>query len=131
MLSAAAMVLVSASLTGAPSVEVNCCAGSSSISATGARVAFVSTADDLVSDDTNFTDDLFVRDVVRGRTERANVTTKEAQSAGSVSGSSLSASGNIVAFASGANDLVRGDTNSVTLCFEPRNCDTSYVSDIF
>jgi Tol biopolymer transport system component len=82
-----------------------------SISATGRFVAFSSAHSNLVADDGNYWDDVFVRDRVRGETTRVSVS-----SAGAVPNDfsffpSISANGRFVAFASIASNLVPGDTN--------------------
>jgi Tol biopolymer transport system component len=82
-----------------------------SISATGRFVAFSSAHPNLVEDDGNYFDDVFVRDRVRGETTRVSV-----GSAGAVPNSdsafpSISANGRFVTFLSLASNLVGGDTN--------------------
>jgi WD40-like Beta Propeller Repeat len=82
------------------------------LSVNGRFVAFVSEASDLVTNDTNDTYDVFVRDLMTGTTKLANV-----NSAGTDSGNGasfnpvLSADGRFVAFDSRASDLVANDTN--------------------
>jgi hypothetical protein len=97
-----------------------------SISADGKRVAFVSIATNLVSDDTNAGWDVFIHDTATGTTGRINVT-----SAGEQTGSiwpfpgpapfvrkvAISADGDTVAFISEAGDLVDGDTNQLPDAF--------------
>lgn len=93
----------------------------SSISADGRYVAFQSGADNLVPDDTNNVVDVFVRDRLAGTTERVSVakTGKEADenSAGNLSGPSISADGRYVAFESDASNLVSGDNNNASDVF--------------
>lgn len=84
------------------------------ISADGQQIAFVSGAANLVLGDSNGLDDIFVRDRTANITTRASVVTGGAQATGS-SGSAtpmLSADGRYVAFASGATNLVSGDSNN-------------------
>ncbi|MGD9905948.1 MAG: IPT/TIG domain-containing protein, partial [Vicinamibacterales bacterium] len=83
------------------------------ISADGRRIAFVSDASNLVNGDTNHRWDVFVHDRTTGRTVRVNVGRGGRQSAGDPAPSppALSDDGRLVAFASLASDLVRGDTN--------------------
>jgi hypothetical protein len=82
------------------------------LSADGRFVAFESTANDLVANDTNDASDIFVRDIKTGTTTLASV-----NSAGTASGDGfsaltvLSANGRFVAFDGNANDLVANDTN--------------------
>jgi Tol biopolymer transport system component len=100
--------LVSRSSTGAPAD------GNSffpSMSADGRYVAFVSRAANLVAGDTNGDDDVFVSDLLTGRTVRASIATNGAQGNGGSGEPSISADGRRVAFSSGAG-LVPGDTNA-------------------
>ncbi|MGH2753976.1 MAG: hypothetical protein ACRDLB_06035 [Actinomycetota bacterium] len=93
---------------------------SSMISGNGRFVAFQSGADDLVADDTNDLADIFVHDRKTGKTERVSVSSKgeEADSGtrnaapGWSACPSLSRDGRYVAFISGADNLVEGDTNA-------------------
>jgi Tol biopolymer transport system component len=80
------------------------------ISADGRFVAFVSRASNLVPGDTKGFDDVFVRDLVKGKTIRASVTNSGAEADGSSGSPALSADGRYVAFASFAK-LVNGDKN--------------------
>jgi len=81
------------------------------ISGDGRYVAFQSSADDLVSGDTNGQDDIFVRDLQAGTTERVSVSNNEYQSNAGSYGPSISADGRYVAFPSDASNLVVSDTN--------------------
>ena len=82
------------------------------LSADGRFVAFASGANDLVVNDTNGTQDIFVRDLKTGTTTLVSV-----NSAGVGSGNSFSfepvfsTNGRFVAFTSFASDLVANDTN--------------------
>jgi Tol biopolymer transport system component len=87
------------------------------ISADGRFVAFTSTASNLVSGDTNGTTDVFVRDRQTGATERVSVGKNKTQANASSSAPSISADGRFIAFASGASNLVPGDTNGATDVF--------------
>jgi archaellum component FlaF (FlaF/FlaG flagellin family) len=89
-------------------------AGSShspSISANGRFVSFVSTASNLVRNDTNNAEDIFVRNLVAGTTERVSVSSDGVEGNSSTTASSVSANGRWVAFSSFASNLVPGDTN--------------------
>jgi Tol biopolymer transport system component len=82
-----------------------------SISADGRYVAFDSAATNLVADDTNARDDVFLRDRDAGTTERVSVDSSEGQANDSSSKPSISADGQTIAFVSVATNLVAGDTN--------------------
>ena len=87
-----------------------------SISADGRYVAFISADTNLVADDTNDGDDVFVHDRQTATTERVSVATDGTQGnnfseAGDFSTASISADGRYVVFSSEATNLVAGDTN--------------------
>jgi Tol biopolymer transport system component len=82
-----------------------------SISATGRFVAFSSAHSNLVKDDGNYFDDVFVRDRVRGETTRVSVSSSGAVPNDFSFFPAISANGRFVAFASIASNLVPGDTN--------------------
>lgn len=84
------------------------------ISDDGRFVAFHSSTDDLVPNDTNGQTDIFVHDRQTGVMERVSLTSTGAQSFGGPQGSavaSISADGRYVAFESVADNLVPNDTN--------------------
>ncbi|HEY8514658.1 MAG TPA: hypothetical protein VIS07_03990 [Candidatus Binatia bacterium] len=83
----------------------------SALSAGGRFVAFVSSATNLVPDDTNFMLDVFVHDRLTGTTERVSVAADGTEADGQSATPSLSADGRYVAFASAATNLVPGDSN--------------------
>ncbi len=83
------------------------------ISADGRYVAYESNATNLVPGDTNATTDVFVQDGVTGRTERVSVSSAGAQSDAFSYNPTISADGRYIAFESGADNLVDGDTNGV------------------
>lgn len=85
-----------------------------SISADGRWVAFASSADNLVPDDTNDLPDIFVRDRTSGVTERVSVTDAGLQANGASSAPVISADGRWVAFTSYASNLSLGDLNALT-----------------
>jgi Tol biopolymer transport system component len=79
---------------------------SPTISGDGRYVAFVSSAPNLVSGDTNGRPDVFVRDRVGGTTERVNVTSDGTQTSASLIGRvAVSGDGRYVAFTSNATTL--------------------------
>lgn len=84
-----------------------------SISADGRYVAFWSSAGNLVPDDTNDADDVFVHDRQTGVTERVSVDSAGDQGNDHSRYPSISADGLWVAFQSTAADLVVDDTNGV------------------
>jgi Tol biopolymer transport system component len=87
-----------------------------SISADGRYVAFHSYASNLVSGDTNNSEDVFVRDTVAGTTTRLSVSSDGKQGnrkSDTISAPSISADGRYVAFGSFASNLVAGDTNGL------------------
>lgn len=91
----------------------------SSTSADGRFVAFASIAPNLVPNDTNQADDVFVRDQMLGTTIRVNVSSSGEQASldSDSRQPSLSPDGRYVAFESTASNLVPGDTNGVTDIF--------------
>ena len=86
---------------------------SASISGNGRYVAFESNATTVVSGDENFSNDVFVRDLVAGTTERISMTRGGGWSSGYASYPDISADGRYVAFQSSGADLVPGDTNGL------------------
>ncbi|MGH2635083.1 MAG: CARDB domain-containing protein [Actinomycetota bacterium] len=83
---------------------------SPSISDDGRFVAFVSTSP-LVPEDTNNAEDIYVRDLVNGTTERVSVSSAGVEGNSSTTATSVSADGRWVVFSSFANNLVPNDTN--------------------
>ncbi len=83
----------------------------SSISSDGRFVTFQSTANNLVSGDTNGSSDIFVHDRQTGATSRVSVDSSGTEGNGVSINPSISSDGRFVAFASTANNLVSGDTN--------------------
>ena len=75
------------------------------------RVAFESEADNLVPDDTNGEVDIFVHDIRNGLTTLVSVASDGTQGNSNSFAPAISANGRYVAFVSGANNLVPGDTN--------------------
>lgn len=87
--------------------------GNPALSADGRFVAFSSSATNLVTNDTNATSDIFVRDRTTGTTTRVSVRSGGTQATGGNSARpALSADGQIVAFDSDATNLVTNDTNA-------------------
>jgi hypothetical protein len=78
-------------------------------------VLFESGASDLVANDTNGANDVFVRDLVNGVTTLVSVSTNggSANLTGTSRSSVMTPDGRYVAFASTATNLVAGDTNGI------------------
>jgi murein DD-endopeptidase MepM/ murein hydrolase activator NlpD len=93
-----------------------------SVSSDGSRVAFYSTATNLVAGDTNGTGDVFVRGWGAGTTERWSVSSAGGESNGSSDLPSISGDGSFVAFDSLATNLVAGDTNGTRDVFTHFEC---------
>ena len=85
---------------------------SPSLSANGRYVVFVSAADDLVANDTNRMEDVFVRDLVAGTTALVSVGTSGGSGNLASSAAAISADGRWVAFESAALNLVPGTPSS-------------------
>ena len=83
------------------------------LSANGRFVAFQSSASNLVRGDTNQLDDIFVYDRETQKTERVSVASDGKQGNNGGWHPAISADGRFVAFWSGSNNLVEGDTNFV------------------
>jgi Tol biopolymer transport system component len=81
------------------------------ISANGRYVTYASVATNLVPDDTNGSEDVFLYDRKTGTTERISVASDGTEGNYLSFGSSISAHGRFVAYASVASNLTPGDTN--------------------
>jgi Tol biopolymer transport system component len=93
-------------------VEGNADSHLASISASGRFVAFDSGASNLVGGDLNAVSDVFVRDREAGKTKRVSVSSAGIQGNGGSDHPSISADGRLVAFDSGASNLVGSDLNA-------------------
>lgn len=83
-----------------------------SISSDGQRIAFTSSASNLVSGDTNGNADVFLRNQADSTTTRVSVTSASTQATGGGSSTpSISSAGFHVAYTSSATNLVSGDSN--------------------
>ncbi|MBP2320239.1 Tol biopolymer transport system component [Kibdelosporangium banguiense] len=88
------------------------------ISADGRHVAFVSSATNLVSGDTNGQDDVFVKNLRTGTLTLVSAATDGTIGNGASYGSPvLSSDGRYIAFRSDSSNLVAGDTNNVADVF--------------
>ncbi len=83
----------------------------SAISDDGRYVAYESTADNLVSGDTNELKDIFVYDRIEKTTKRINLSANGTQANGSSDLGGLSNDGRYISYTSDASNLVPGDTN--------------------
>lgn len=90
------------------------------ISADGRFVAFSSAASNLVAGDANGCEDVFVRDLQTGQTERVSLSNAGAEGTAASRVPAISGDGRFVAFQSLAGNLVADDTNG---------CDDIYVRD--
>ncbi len=111
--------LISLNAHGGPA---NGASGSPSVSDDGLRVAFTSAASNLVRDDANDAEDIFVRHLNR-RDPTTSTTTLASQghcgdpANGPSNAPALSGNGQVVAFRSTASNLVPGDSNSAPDAF--------------
>ena len=121
-----AIELVSRASDGTPANEESY---APTISADGRYVAFTSYASNLVPGDTVMDLDVFVHDRQTRRTEIVSVSSTGAKAAGGTDYYSavISANGRVVAFRSGASNLVAGDTNRN--CLSHPNCYDLFVHD--
>jgi Tol biopolymer transport system component len=86
-------------------------------SADGRFVAFTSNVSNLVNNDTNGVEDVFVHDLQMGTTRRVSVSSSGVQANGSSTSSDISADGHLILFGSNATNLVSGDTNAASDLF--------------
>lgn len=91
--------------------QANQNSGEPDMSANGRYVAFDSYASNLVSNDSNSDQDIFVRDRQLGTAERVSVATGGGEAHGFSDQAQISDDGRYVAFMSYAGDLVQGDNN--------------------
>ena len=83
------------------------------ISADGRFVVFTSQATNLVANDTNGAEDVFIRDLVAGTTRRVSLHGRRGQTDGRSGTPAISPDGRFVSFESEANDLDGRDQNNV------------------
>ncbi|GAB7037659.1 MULTISPECIES: TolB family protein [Catenuloplanes] len=102
--------LVSVSLSASSGNERS---GDPAISPDGRSVAFWSSASDLVPRDTNGVGDIFVRELLAGRTTRVSASSTGEQADNGSVRVAISGDGRYVAFTSSASNLVPADTNGV------------------
>jgi Tol biopolymer transport system component len=101
-----------------------------SISADGRFVAFESAAGNLVANDTNRVQDVFVHDRQTGTTVRASVGSGGSEADKDSRAAAISGDGRFVAFQSNATNLVASDTNSTedVFVFDRQTGSTTRVS---
>jgi Tol biopolymer transport system component len=83
------------------------------ISANGRYVTFMSALHRIVPNDTNDAEDIFVYDMQTEEISRVSVASGGAQADNDSATPSISSDGQLVAFMSGAGNLVMGDTNGI------------------
>lgn len=88
-----------------------------SISSDGRYIAFISSATNLVSGDTNGKSDIFLRDTQTSTTIRVSTGSPGNEGNDNCGHSAISSDGRYVAFSSWASNLVTGDTNGATDVF--------------
>lgn len=123
-----ATTLISVAPDGTPGNDQS--GGRLGISASGHLVVFESLANNLVSDDTNKANDIFVHDRLSGKTRRVSVSSDGTQADFDSFGPAISADGRFVVFTSLASNLVPGDTPDASDVFihEMATGQTSRVS---
>jgi hypothetical protein len=87
------------------------------ISPDGRFVLFVSSATNLVGNDTNAEEDVFLRDRSKGTTRRVSIGNAEQEGNDSSYGHSMSPNGRFIVFASASSNLVGADTNAASDIF--------------
>jgi Tol biopolymer transport system component len=125
---------IAASLTRASistaGTEANAGSSIAAVSADGRYVAFSSSAGNLVANDTNNRDDIFLRDRLSSTTVRVSVGPNGSEANGASANPCISADGRYVGFESSASNLVAGDTNGSTdvFVFDTLTATTARVS---
>ncbi|HVH32815.1 MAG TPA: hypothetical protein VM847_01735, partial [Tahibacter sp.] len=102
---------VSRARNGNPESNAASTGASQGLSADGRFVVFSSVASDLVGDDSNGVEDVFVRDQLTGTLRRVSVTAAGVQGNGASRLPSISANGRYVSFQSEASNFFAGDGN--------------------
>jgi Tol biopolymer transport system component len=94
-------------------LEANAASSEPTISDGGRFVGFWSAADNLVTDDFNGANDIFVHDRMTGETERISLNDAGMAGDGDSSAPAITADGRLVAFRSNATNLVPNDLNGL------------------
>jgi Tol biopolymer transport system component len=100
------------------------------ISQDGGYIAFLSLADNLVSEDNNAKQDVFIHDLASGETTRVSIASDGSEGNNDSGSPAITADGRFVAFESSADNLVIGDENGAKDIFvhDRLNGETSLVS---
>ena len=98
-------------------VQANAACVSPQISGDGRVVAFTSGATNLITGDSNAVDDIFLRDLQANSTTRVSLSSTGQAPNANCGRCTLSREGRWVAFDSSADNLVNGDTNTVSDIF--------------
>lgn len=101
----------------ADGTQPNRLSGGMGLSDDGSKVVFVTAADNLVPNELNDTDDVFVKDLATGTLTLVSQTAAGVQSNGWSGDADLSGDGTKVVFVSTATNLVPDDTNGLTDVF--------------
>lgn len=97
------------------------------LSTDGRYVTYVSAASDLVPGDTNGVQDVFVRDMLTGTTERVSITSSGVGGNGTSDHPSISPNGRFVVFQSEATNFAANDANGLADIFlHDRDLDSTY-----
>jgi Tol biopolymer transport system component len=107
-----AQVTTRASLS-ATNLELPQSSGAAAISGNGKFVAFVTNSALAVTPDNNGADDVFLRDIVTGKTERISKGLHVAESNGASNDPSVSRTGRYVVYSSVATNMADEDTNNL------------------
>ena len=91
--------------------------GRVTMSSDGNLIAFQSDAWNIVPNDDNLVQDIFVHDMKTGKTTRASVSSSGAEADAYSANAAISADGSVVAFESDAGNLVESDQNITTDIF--------------
>jgi Tol biopolymer transport system component len=91
--------------------------GRVTMSADGRLVAFQSDAWNLVPNDNNLVQDIFIHDLRSGKTRRVSLSSTGVEADAYSANAAISSNGNVVAFESDADNLIASDTNFTTDIF--------------
>ncbi|HOW34209.1 MAG TPA: Ser-Thr-rich GPI-anchored membrane family protein [Methanoregulaceae archaeon] len=94
-------------------IQGNNASSTHSLSPDGRYIAFGSDATNLVNGDTNWMNDIFIRDMQTGAITRVSVSTSGMEADGDSDFNAISAGGTCIAFRSFATNLVDDDSNGV------------------